>query len=272
LQTSSLSRSALAWVLARALRLAIASCVVGLLLATTLSGDAAERFATAGYLAAIFAAFALALGRFFPLATAEDRRSRSAPFPIFLAYSIGVVLFLSVAAVLVSQAGAEVLALVVAVALIVTTVLVRCGTVAAFNAALVRGGFFVACCRYAVLIGVLALALAALMGTDGETVVSVAYRFMVFAALCIAVSLIARTKAGIWAQERYVETIAHLDRLSEAFVFERTAAYAATAAVLAMIVASLLPSMVSGPFAAIAYAAAVAAAFSVAMECRRLRS
>ena len=266
-----MSRSAFAWALARALRLAIGACIVGLLLATTLSGEAAERFATAGYLAAIFAAIVLTLGRFLP-AAAEDGQPGSAPFPIFLAYSLGVVVFLSVSAVLVSEAGAEVLALVVAVALIVLAVLVRCGTVSAFNAVLVRDGLLVACCRYAVVVGVCALTLAAVLGRDGESLVNFVFRLIVVAAVCIAASLVGQTGAGVWAQKRYAETVAQLDRLSEAFVFERTASYAAIVAVAAMITASLMPPAVREAFAVIAYAGATAAAFSVAMECRRLRS
>lgn len=265
-----MNRSILAWALSRALRLAIGTCVVGLLLATTLSGEAAERLATAAYLAAIFAALTLILGRFFPYG-AEERRVVSAAFPAFLSYSLGVVVFLSVLALLVSAPGAEILILVVAFALIVTAVLVRCGSVGAFNAMLVRGGFLVAVSRYAAAAIVLMLVLAAVYGGD-DSVAAFAFRLTVVATVAIAVSLFARTRAGLWIQERYVGTIEELDRLARAFVFERTASRAAIVAVAAMILASVLPHAYAEAFGILAYVAAATAAFGVAMECRRLRS
>lgn len=265
-----MSRSVFAWALSRALRLAIGTCVVGLLLATTLSGDVAERLATAAYLAAIFAAFALVLGRFFPYA-AEERRAVSAAFPAFLSFSAGVVVFLSLLALLVSQPGAEALILLVAVALIVTAVLVRCGTAGAFNDLLTRGGFLAAVSRYAAVAIVVALALAAIFGAD-DSIVAFAFRLTTVATLAIALSLFAPTKAGLWAQNQYVCAIAELDRLARAFVFERTATYAAIVAVAAMIVASVLPLGYAESFGIVAYVAAASAAFGVAMECRRLRS
>jgi hypothetical protein len=266
-----LSRSVVAWALGRALRLAIGTCVVGLLLATTLSGEAAERFATVAYLSAIFVAFTLALGRFFP-AGAEQPRAPSAPFPAFLGYSLAVVIFLSVTAELVSQPGAEILALFAAVVLIVTVVLVRCGTVAAFNATVARGGLLVAASRYAVVAIVAMFALAAAFGRDAESLVALAFRLTVVATILIAISLFAPTKAGLLLQKRYRETIEELDRLSRAFVFERTAIYAAILAVAAMIAASILPQAGAQAFGVVAYVAAAAAAFGLAMECRRLRS
>lgn len=268
-----LSRSVLAWALGRALRFAIGTCVVALLLATTLSGEAAERFATTAYLAAIFAALALALQRFLPRTGAEERSAASAAFPAFLSYSIGVVIFLSIVATLASQPGAEVLALVVAFALVLVAVLVRCGTIAALNVTLTRGGRIVAASRYAVVAVVGALALAALLGGDAaESIVRFAFRLTIVATLLIAASLLAPTNAGAWLQKSYAQTVERLDRFAPAFVFERTASYAAIVAVAAMIQASLLPPPFAEPFAITAYVAAAAAAFGVAMECRRLRS
>lgn len=265
-----MSRSVLAWALSRALRLAIGTCVVGLLLATTLSGDAAERFATAAYLAAIFAAFTLVLGRFFPYG-AEERRVVSAVFPAFLSYSLGVVIFLSAMALLVSDPRTELLVLIVAVALIGTAVLIQSGTVSAFNAVLARGGFLVAISRYAAITLVAALVLAATFG-GGDVLVGFAFRLTILATLAIGLSLFATTTAGLWVRRRYVQTLEELDRLSRAFVFERTAIYAAVVAVTAMIAAGVLPQAWAQAFGIVAYVAAVAAAFGVAMECRRLRS
>ncbi len=267
-----LTKSALGWAVGRALRFSIGVCVVALLLATTLSGEAAERFATVGYLAALFAAVALAAARFLPPST--EQLALGAPaFPTFLTYGGGIVLFLAVVAMLVSDPGAEAFALAGAVALVLLAVLVRCGSVAAFAATLARGGFLVAATRYAAVLTVAVLGLAALIGGDElETLGTLAYRLMVVATCAVAVSLLAPTKFGAALRRGWVVSVATLDRLAHAFVFERTAAYAATVAVAAMLPASLLPQPYCEPFAVGAYVAAVAAAVGVAMECRRLRS
>lgn len=242
-----------------------------MLLATTLSGEAAERFATTGYLAAIFAALTLALGKFFP-SGGDERRTVAPPFPAFLGYSVGVVTFLSVVAILVSQPSAEVTAFIVGLALILMVVLVRCGTVTALNATLVRGGFLAAATRYAAVGVVAALALAAVFGGDADSIATFAFRLSVLATLAIAVSLLARTKAGLVVQNRYRQTMLEVDRLARAFFFERTKTYAAIVAAAALIVAGFLPPSHNEVFAVFAYAAAAAATFGLAMECRRLRS
>lgn len=268
-----LSRDALAWALGRTLRYAVGTCVVALLLATTLSGEAAERFATTAYLTAIVAAVALALQRFLPRVAAQEQGPAAAPFPAFLSYSISVVIFLTVVAALVSQPGAEALALIAALALVLVAVLVRCGTMTAFNAALTRGGLLVAASRYVVVTAVGSLGLAALLGGDAaESLITFAFRAIVLATSLIAVSLLAPTSVGLWLQKRCAQTVDKLDRISHAFVFERTASYCAIAAVAALIAASVLPPPFAEPFAILAYAAAAAATFGVAMECRRSRS
>lgn len=269
----SVNRATFAWAVSRALRLAIGTCVVALILSTTLSGSAAERFATSAYLAAIFAAVALAIGRFLPSAGSEAPTVTAPAFPAFLTAAAAVVFFVSVIAGLVAQPGAEVFVLVACAALVVFAVLWRCGTIAAFNAALTRGGIVVAASRYAVLVAVCALAIGALLGGyTAETMVTFAFQAAVAATLLIAASLLTPTKAGNFVQKAYVHTIAALDRLTRAFVFERTASYAAIVAIAAIVPASILPEPYREPFAIAAYAAAFAAAFGVAMECRRLRS
>ena len=267
--TGSLNRATFAWAVSRALRLAIGTCVVALILATTLSGSAAERFATTAYLAAIFAAIALAIGRFLP-AGAPGESARPGPaFPAFFTYSVTVVLFLSIVAGLVSQPGAEAFALAVCAVIVVTAVLARCGAIAAFNAALARGGLIVAASRYVVLVAVCALAIAALMGGyTADAVVTFAFRLAVVATLLIAASLLTPTKAGVFVQATYHRSIVMLDRLTRAFVFQRTAGYAAAVAVAAIVPAAFLPAAYREPFAIAAYAAALVAAFGVAMECR----
>lgn len=268
-----MNRATFAWAVGRALRLSIGTCIVALILATTLAGAAGERFATAAYLAAIFAAAALAIGRFLPKSDAEVSTSAAPAFPAFLGNSVAVIIFVSIVAALVSQPGAEAFALAAFAVLVVVAVLRRRGVTAAFNTALMRGDPIVAASRYAVLITVCALAIGSLLGGyTGEMVVIFAFRVAVIATLLIAISLVMPTKAGILLQNAYARTIRALDRLTRAFVFERTASYAAIVAVAAIVPATFLPAGYTEPFAIVAYAAAVAAALGVVMECRRLRS
>jgi hypothetical protein len=266
----SLSRSAIAWALGHALRFAIGTCVVALVAATTLSGAAAERFATAGYLAAIVAGLALALGRFFPR-VGEQPTQASAVFPVFLAYLLGIVVLVSLLAVQVSQPAGEVFAIVTVFAAVVMAVLLRSGAVSDFNAALKRGGVLAAVSRYAVVGATASLALAAYVGGDGaEDFVKLGFRFTVVAAASIAASLSGKTAAGAWLRAAYARAADEVDRLSREFFFERTAIYGAIVAVAAMVVASLLATTAE-PFAIAAYVAAIAAALGVAMEARRSR-
>jgi hypothetical protein len=268
----SLNRSALAWAVSRALRLAIGTCVVGLVVATTLTGESAERLATVAYLAAIFAAGALIAGRFLP-APEEPRGANGPAFPAFLTYSISVAIFLGIAASLASQPGAEVLALIGCSALVVIAFLARCGALTALNAALLRGGFLAAATRYAVIVCIAALVLAAIASADaGESLVAFAYRIAVLAAVLFCSSLVAPTPLGARIARSSARLVKTLDRLAQQFVFERTATYAAVVAIALIVPAILLPAPFAEPFVIVAYAAAAAAAFGVAMECRRLRS
>jgi hypothetical protein len=254
------------------LRFAVGTCVVALLLATTLSGSAAERFATTAYLSAIVAAIALAAGRFLPPPDVNESRSRPV-FPTFLGYSIGIVVALSVVAALVSRPGAELVALIIAMLLTFIAVLVRAGTVGAFSQALASGGTLSAARRYVVLAVAGLLAIAALAGSDvAEGVVVFAYRLAIVATVLFAASLLGPTHVGTSVERGRRRFVAWLDELAHALVFERMATYAAIAAIAAIIPASLLPAPFSEPFAATAWVAAAVAAFGVALECRRLRS
>ena len=166
----ALNRATFAWAVGRALHFAIGTCVVALILATTLSGAASERFATTAYLAAIFAAAALAVGRFLPKTEPEVPAIAAPAFPAFLGNSVAVIIFVSIVAALVSAPAAEGFALAGSAALVVIAVLNRRGVLAAFNAALTRGGPVVAASRYAVLIAVCALAIGSLLGgSNAET-------------------------------------------------------------------------------------------------------
>ena len=266
----------MAWALHAALRFAIGTCVVALLVAMMmLSGEASERFATVAYLAAIFAALTLAVERFVRVSPSTDRHGISGPvFASFLGYSVGVAILLGVVAALVTDPGAELLALAGCAALVVATALGRSGTFAAcaraLHAALARGGLFVAAVRYAVLAATCALCLAALVPADAsESFVEFAYRLVVLATLFLAASLFAPTSAGVWLQKSYAKAVALLDR---PLLLDATARRCAVAAVAAMILASLLPAKFAEPFAVAAYVAAAFAAFVLALECRRLRA
>lgn len=289
--------AAAAWALGGALRFAVGICVVALFLATTLSGDAAERFATTAYLAAIFAAITLAVRRALP--AAFEQRGHAAPaFPTLLTYTIGVVLCLSIVAALVSYPGVEALVFVGSLASIVVAVLVRCGKMAALitvaraplvrasiriaaalqsaHAAVARGGTLLALRRYAVVVALCALGFAALAHRDESDYAEFAYRVMIVATLLFALSTFAPTRAGIWLRDRLARTAGLDDRVSRALAFQRIACYAAVTCIAAMIAASLAASVLAAPFAEgsaiAAYAAAVCATFAVAMECRRLRA
>lgn len=86
-----------------------------------------------------------------------------------------------------------------------------------------------------------------------------------------AASLLAATRAGSWTRRTYARATARLDALSRALVFKRTTTYAGAIAAAALLAASLIPHFAE-PLAVVAYAAAVAGGFGVAMECRRLGS
>lgn len=266
--------ASVAWALERALRLAVGTCVVALILATTLVGTAAERLATTAYLAAIFAAAVLAGQRLLRADLRDDGKRVWAPaFPSFLAFFASVTICLSVLGALVSRPGAEVTVFVGAVALVAAGVVVHAGGIGSAHAVLVRGGALAAVTRYTVVIGIGTLVLIAFLpGYTAEPVAQFAYRLMVVATFLTAVRLIAPTRAGTWMQQSWANTMVMVDKASRAFVFERTATYAAVVAVAAILCASSLPARNAEPFATIAYVAAAVAAFGVAMECRRLRA
>lgn len=258
-----MTRSAAAWALRRAVRLAIGTCLVALILATTLSGDAAERFATTAYLAAIFTAIALIVQRFVPEPAAESRAAPAAPFPAFLTYSVGIVVLVSVVAALVSLPGAEALTIALCLAAVGAAALARSGALAALNASLLRGGGLLGASRYAALVAVLAMLFAAVAGGDvAEILAQSAYRLMLFATVFIVASLLLPSSTGDSVRAIWLRVTALQDRGT---------LVAAAAAVGAMICASVVPAPFSEPFAVAAYAAALCAAVGVAIECRRLQ-
>jgi hypothetical protein len=264
--------TAAAWALRRALRFAIATAVVALVFATTLSGEGSERLATTAYLAAIFAAIALVIQRFLPAGSNQERPVGERGFPAFLAFLFGVAVLLGLCSAFASLPGAEAFAIVAGFVIVAVAAMARSGTIATLNAALIRGGAIVAVTRYAVVLGMFGLAITALLPADmARTVADAAYRLTIVAALAIAASLIAPTRAGLFVRRCYAESKRTLDRLARLFRAECAASYAAVVAVAALFSASLFAGPGAEPFAIAAYAAAAAATFVVAVECRRLR-
>jgi hypothetical protein len=264
-----LKSSSVAWVLGRALRLAVATAVIALVLATTLQGVGAERLATTAYLAAIFAAIALVIQRFLP---AADPPPATQPFPAFLTFFLTVALLIGLAAMLVSDPGAETMLVAACLGIVALAVLIRSGTLAALNAILVRGGRTEGAARYAVAIAIFALMFAAVLPSElAGGAANFAYRLMTLAAVFLAVVLIAPTPAGLFLKQRFEKSRAQFDRLARALVFERAASLAAIVAAAVLVVASFLPTAYAEPLAVAAYLAAAVAVVCIAVECRRLR-
>jgi peptidoglycan/LPS O-acetylase OafA/YrhL len=124
----ALTKPAISWALRRAIRFAIATCVVALLLAAYLSGADAERFATTAYLAAFFAAVALGIEHFLVEADRPEQRSSSIPtFPTILGWAAGILVSVCVVAALVSNPFGAILAIVAGFALVLFAALARNG-------------------------------------------------------------------------------------------------------------------------------------------------
>ncbi len=260
-----LNASSLSWALGRALRYAIGTAVLALILATLFSGGDAERLATTAYLAAIFAALVLAIKRFLPASAAEDSPNvRGGVFPAALGFSLLVGVFVLVGSTLVSQPSSEVIAIVACLGLIGVAALVRSGTVAELNVKLARGGGVLTTIRYGVMVAILALGVGALLSSrDAESFARFAYLAMVVATLAVTASLIAPTSAGALLRKWRADLANLLKSSASAWVFERTARYAIATAVIALVVATFLPRPYSERFASTAYLAVLFAALSV---------
>lgn len=123
-----LTESTLAWALRGAIRFAIATCVVALLLAAYLSGADAERFATTAYLAAFFAAASLAIKQFLPEADRPEQRSSLRPtFVTILRGAAGILVLVCVVAALVAKPIGEGVAIIAGFALVLAAALARNG-------------------------------------------------------------------------------------------------------------------------------------------------
>jgi hypothetical protein len=271
-----LTSSAVAWALRGAVRIAIAACVIALLLAACLSGDATERFASTAYLAAFFAAIALAVKQLLPERPSKLPALSIPRFPAFLGCALGILISVSVVAALVSQPGGEVFAFAAGFGAVILAAAVRRGTFAPLAARLPvalgpRSLRVAATHGMAASLG--ALAVAPLLPEDAAaTAAAFAYRLFFIAAALLLWTALSQTNVGAFVQEAYARATGRLDRMARDLLFERLATYAAVAAATALIAASLLRGSFSEPFAVIAYLAGVTCAVGVAMECRRLRA
>jgi hypothetical protein len=273
----TVKRSLIGWALRGAVGFAIVTCVVALLLATYPSGDASERFATTAYLAAVFAAVALAITQFVPGTDRQERSLSSMPaFPALLGSALGIVAFVSVAAALVSQPGGELIALIAGFGLVILAALVRRGTFVPLNARLaaaLRPRSLRVAATHGLAASFGALAVAPLLPDDATGIAAAfGYRLFFVAAVLLLWSLLARTNAGAFTRQRYERAIGYVDRLARELLFERLATYAAALAAAAFVAASLLRGAFAEPLATIGYLASLACAIGVAMECRRLRA
>ncbi|MGA7248347.1 MAG: hypothetical protein WBW89_11350 [Candidatus Cybelea sp.] len=269
--------SALGWALRGAIGLAIVTCIVALLLAACLSGDASERFATTAYLAALFAAIALAITHFVPQVDRQERPAYSLPaFPALLGCALGIVVFVSVVAVLVSQPGGEMLALAAGFGLVALAAFARRGTFVPLNARLaaaLRPRSLRVASTHGLAASFGALMVAPLLPDDATGIAAAfGYRLFFVASLLLLWSLLAQTNGVAFVRQNYTRAIGYLDRLARDLLFERLATYAAAFAAAALIAASLLRGAFAEPLAAIGYLAGVVCAIGVAMECRRLRA
>lgn len=253
------------WALARALQYAIATAVVGLVLATLLPGADSERFASTAYVAAIVAAIVLVVKWFAPASGAQT--SRAPAFPRIFTFSLGVAALLIAGAALVDQPSAEIRAVAVCFALIGAAALVRAGVLVGFNERLVSGDRLTAATRYAAVVAIVALALGAALAASGtDALARFGYAAAVFATAMLAAQLIARTHLGGWARRTWNEASALLRTPEGARVLARTLQYALGVSIAALILAAVTPEAYAERFATTAYLAVLFAVLALVMR------
>lgn len=261
----------LAWALGVALRYAVATAIVALLLAMVVPDPTAERFASTAYVAAIFAAIMLVLRRFGP--PVEDSRPARIVLPAFpqlLGYALGLTILLTAASSLVTDANGELRMLGYCCAAVAIAAVGRAGSFARLHATITRTGRIRAVIRYCVLVAVAGLAVAAQLPPEiAEFFSALAYDAAALAALLLMWVLVGETPLGAVAGRSYAAGASAVEQLSGDRVFARTIEVAAFVLVISILIASILRRPYSEPFAAVAYVAAIFAAIGVAMECRR---
>jgi hypothetical protein len=264
--------SAFAWALDRALYLAVATGVLALLFSTLVPDTDAERYATVAYLAAIFAAIVLSI-RLGTSRLAQDCASRRPPklsipsFPATLGLTAGVIILLTAATAFASNPGAEVQLIVLCLVAVGVAAMGRAGAFARWGSGLRQGGPLATATRYAGVVTLVALALAALLPIE----VADFFAKLGYAAACVATVgffalVFAPRPGGIWVRRTYAAGL----ETSGSAIFQPVIRYAAIALVTAFFIASLLPRWLAEPFAVIGYLAAAVATICLGAECRRM--
>jgi hypothetical protein len=258
----------LVWALDRALYFAVATGVLALLASMLVPDADAERFATAAYLAATFAAIVLAIKWFVPAIPTQSASALRLPsFPAALGFAVGLTIVLSAVVAFAPNPGAEVQLVGLSLVSIGVAAIGRAGAFTRLRVRLGRGGPLTATTRYASVAAVAALALAALLPVEVENF----FAKLGYAAACVAAagflaSVLAPASAGQWLRRTYD---AGLETSGEA-VFGPAIRYAVITLVAAFFVASLLPRRLGEPFAVLGYVAAAVATCCLAAECRRI--
>ncbi len=247
--------------LRRALCYTIVTAIVAIVGSSLLPITDAERLATIVYLAVIFAAVMVTALHFLPVGAMPERgRPVVVTLPAALQSVLLVAIVLVVGALLAGQPEGEAFLLLGAAALTAITAFAGDGFFRALHNDLAAGGVLAALKRYSVLAAALALVLAMVAPAETKAVaVEIACWAGVAATMLLAVSLISRTGFG-----RFVTAIL---KVAPTWIFERTTSYAAYAAALALLVASLWPQ--TAPLSAFcAYLAIVIVTIGVAVEIR----
>ncbi|HEY2476390.1 MAG TPA: hypothetical protein VGI19_16540 [Candidatus Cybelea sp.] len=269
-----MNRAALAWALSGAVRYAIATALVALLLTVLLPDVSAERFATTAYLALIFAAIIVAVKWAVFGGVAEGLTRPVVPtFPSVLGFLVGLVIVLMTCAAFVSDPGAELKLIGYCLAAVAIAAFGRARALEWLGAKLSAGGPVAATTRYSAVIGAIALLLSALLPAGiAELLTIIAYG----AALVAASTLAWHLAAPAPVRDLILQVWADVSRIvgqfsSEAFC-ERVITTSLIVLTAAVVMASVLRRPFSEPFATVAYVAAISAAVGVALECLRRRT
>lgn len=259
---------AVVWALDRALAYAVATAVIALLLSMLVPDTDAERLATVAYLGAIFAAIILAVKWFVPAAPAQGLPKLAlSSFPEVLGFAAGITILLTAAATFAPNAGAEVQLIAFSLVAVAVAAIGRAGAFARLRARLRNGGPLATTTRYASVVAISSLVLAALLPVEvTDFFAKLGYAAATLAALCFLASVLAPTPAGASIRKTYA---AALETSGEA-VFQPAIRYAALTLAVAFAIAALLPRWLAEPFAVLGYAAAVVATLCVGAECRRV--
>jgi hypothetical protein len=270
----TLKREALSWALTGAVRYAVATALVAIVLAIALPDAGAERFATTAYIAAIFAAIVIgAQWLIFHRAGAGMVRSPTLNFPRALAFASGLTVLLVAASVLVGDPGAETALLVYCCAAVILAAVGRAGAFAWIHAKLSGGDRALATIRYGSIVAGVALLMDALLpGTISEFLCAIAYCAALVAGATLAWRLTAPTPLGAFLRQGWMESAETVAQLSAGRAFARLINASVVAIAASIVAASILRRPFSEPFAAVAYLGAVFAAVGVAMECWRRRA